>query len=272
MACRLKIVFSGLCLFVPDERQRIMHVLLPDSAGHEEHGVKPHFARLYYDKGHRSAGGTLTGRLQDRKLKDRALIVPKDAPDAETRLVEQIVDLGPVAGKPIDPEQVRKKPKKVSARVTLRSGSITACAPGTYWEFNGRPVCMTNMVDWTVPIPGDSIVLDLEGINSGTDGKLEELHKIGDEIVLLVYNAAEDDQPGGTQVEPRFPGKRHEARHFTVYYDVYPTGAGRANPFLLSEEGTCPAGTEELVAGTMGRRGPRGADPYQCMVAAGRMA
>ncbi|HEV2148118.1 MAG TPA: hypothetical protein VGR37_12005 [Longimicrobiaceae bacterium] len=280
MGFQLKIVFTGLCLFVPDDRsaETAMHVLLPDSSGHVSHGGKQHYVRLYYDEGY-EGGGVLTRRLRPVKIDHQALIVPRLAGDAQVTLPRQIVNLSRFTNEPVAPEQTGKRPRKVRARVTLGSGLISGCDPGAYWELEGEPVCMTNRVEWTVPVSDrDSISLQLEGLNSGHDESLGPLHKINEEIVLYVYNATQEDLPPNRPGIPQPRGRPHEAEHFEVYYEIFSPAGKKGIPRLLAPVGECPPGTEDdcsprkgNVRGTTAPQEIAGADPYACMVAGGTL-
>jgi hypothetical protein len=68
MAITVRIRFSGICMFVPDDKRRVMHVLMPKSgdargghdadAGHGAH--EPHFVVLAYDRAFKQPGSANT--------------------------------------------------------------------------------------------------------------------------------------------------------------------------------------------------------------------
>jgi hypothetical protein len=275
MSFELDIVFTGLCMFVPDPRSEQMHVLLADADHHAGHFGGKHYARLFYDEGYEEPGGELTKKWEKVKLDKRALLVPRFGPGAALTLPKQVMNLEPIVGK-LPFAQVLNDPTSVKGRVTLGSGRITACAPGAFWRLGAREFCMTNAVVWTVEIPQDSIELPLARLKNGSKGWLDELFPIGGRIVLWVVNAMKDDMPGsGEPVASHGP----PGEHFSAYYDLYQGSSNPGNPVLVKEVGNCPAGSEDPCGPGIweserfqGPGGYRGADPHRCMVSGGTLS
>lgn len=154
MAFKLYLTISGLCMFVPDEKNGVMHVLMPKArppeyandhtAGPDAQGIDgaehhaPHVAYLLYDSAHRTPDPTLPDRFGDAcamvPLNGRMLEF-KRCPGARPNLElsSQVVyldklsaDFGGVPGKYLEyapndplPERVAKR---VAARVRILAG------------------------------------------------------------------------------------------------------------------------------------------------------
>lgn len=256
----LTVQFYGLCLFVPDPDQGIVHVLMP-AAGVPGglQGIPAHFARLYADEGYLSLGSPVAGRLVEvADLTRKHLRV--DMPGAlDYSLPATLANLRDVTGEPLVPAALGPDPGAyLTARVGLASGAGTLPANPVCWRFPPttprRP--LTSTVVWTIPddpaVPDAEIRLVVEEFGTGA-ARETVLFPIDGKVEVWVYHTDTNLLPGGAGSPPMRPGQ--PASHFAAYYILFdPAVANGAVPIAD------PCDTTNRGDGDR-----YGAIPYTCM-------
>jgi hypothetical protein len=228
----LELQFNCLCLFVPDAEERVVHVLMPGTNGHEGHeghdghaGHHKHVVRMLH---HGFEGGE---KLKGRDMEGWALTIGREnAPaDAWTDLLPprdavsdgELPDLSKITGKPVHPALLGKKPNsKVAARITLRSGRVTRITSEAKWKIDRDEFALAHQVTWEMDARS---VLSWEGLNGKPDGDPKPLEKLEDlepeddlGYKLRIFHVTEDALP------PR-GGMLHPAEmraHFGAFYPL----------------------------------------------------
>lgn len=272
MAFTLRITFSGLCLFVPEPVANgtgRMHVLMPGMFGHHHHAHDRHVPVVVYDVGYAVQTGPLLGIPALATLTGHTLRVGEgDA--AGLSLCSQIVDLGEITGRGVDPDHLDADTKrKLVARVTLGAGSMTRVAPGVCWEMRPgefRPIA--HRVEWEIPdFPGDSLTLTAQPLGGGgTDRVLGTLYPRDGLLNLRVLHETPQDLPPEPQsihdVPAPMPGD--PPRHFTAFYSLF----GGPVPMVMPRYwGTFSNDCPPVSGGCPELPPDMGAIAYTCLVA-----
>lgn len=278
MPVRLRVQFTGLCLFVPDSKTGELHVLLPATGTHlgDEHDhVDEHIVRLAYDRSHLKPNSTdySGGEPVEHEFRGSALVVGAvPGNGATTSLPGGIYDLDRVVGeRRVRQQDVGAKPSRcVAARVTLSGGHAIHCAPAKRWDMadHDKRVLMTWKVMWAIDLPGSDVLDDrnlrLLGLNQNGNTVLPPLHPTKGAVDVRVSNV-----PAEGFGSPPYDQDYYErqAAHFRAYYPLVGTATGPTP--------TNPSGPDEDVPGcSPSFPGPRTVetdaffgDYFTCMVA-----
>ncbi|HEX8831437.1 MAG TPA: hypothetical protein VF705_09745, partial [Longimicrobium sp.] len=236
----LEIAFRCMCCFVPDERTGRMHVLMPDTRGHEHAGhggrseVDPHAVNIVYPK---EGGSLLEGTAEVLAMEDWTLEIDADAGAANLKLPTELVDLCPVGGTISRSLLGDKRDPRVISRITLGRGSATHQVSGAYWQFNGEKRKMAQEIIWTIPdIAGDRLTWSRTRLTSrGTPGAedieaLPDLFPADDGVLRLeVHHVLASDFPRAD------PDRKPEvsAAHFAAYYNLCENPSRRELPRFI---------------------------------------
>jgi len=187
----LQIVFHCLCLYVRDEENRIVHVLMPATKAH--HGE--HLALLKHHSFTEAADNTrsLAGWALD--LGPASGVVELETLNPQQERV--ILDLTAVTGgRTVEKELVTGRNKGVKARITLRAGGVAHTVAETFWRFGGRLVEMVTHVVWEMEI--EDVEAPLEWVSIGADGDppLASLSALGREEGLENVRGKPDGRMG----------------------------------------------------------------------------
>lgn len=171
----LQIVFHCLCLYVRDEENRIVHVLMPATKGHHAE----HFARMKHH--------SFDGADNSRSLAGWALTLGPAAGSAQLDTLRpqqerEILDLTAVTGgRTVRKELVTGRNDAVTARITLGAGGVAHTVAETFWRFDNRLVEMVMQVVWEMEI--DDVEAPLEWVSIGAEGDppLVSLSALGQE-------------------------------------------------------------------------------------------
>ncbi len=236
----LQIEFNCLCLFVRDETNHVVHVLMPSTLehvgdavdsgrSHDEYGHmhEPHYVRLYHSK---------TGN-EGIPLEGWSLVLGGERGSADTGSLDrtqpgEVIDLTAVTGN--RDGQYGRKVKQglvtganpaVAARVTLRAGRAVHAPKEVAWNIKCRDFDMAYQVVWQIddfdgtlawePANARKVPLDsLAGLDS--DEPLYGEEKRG--YRLQVFHTTEDGLPPhheNGQLEPDLVKE-----HFRIYYET----------------------------------------------------
>jgi len=180
----LQIVIHCLCLYVRDEENSIVHVLMPATKGHHAE----HFARLVHP--------TFTEPGNARSLAGWALTLGPASGAAQFRTLNpqhgrEILNLTaatvrskPPAGLKVKPELITGPHDRVTARITLRGGGVAHTKAEALWRFDNRWVEMVTAVYWEMEIRDVEAPLAWASIGAGGDPPLATLSSLGDEQPL----------------------------------------------------------------------------------------
>lgn len=177
----LQLVFHCLCLYVRDERNSTVHVLMPATKGHHP----KHFAELKHpsfredERTARSiegwalvlgpASGAATANLQSLEPREDREILDVTAATAGER----------PGGIRVNRELVTGRSDAVTARIALRAGEVTHTKAETYWKFDDRKVEMVTKVFWEMEIEDLEARLDWHRIGASGDPPLTSLSALG---------------------------------------------------------------------------------------------
>lgn len=272
MAFTLRITFSGLCLFVPEPDGSgpagRMHVLMPGMFDDHCDGDR-HVAAVAFDTGHLLQDGTPTGVTAIASLAGRQL-TPVAGATASLALCGHIVDLGEMTQRSVDPDVLGADPQgKLSARVTLGAGQITAVAPGVCWEWHPdevRPIA--HRVRWEIPeVEGTHLALFSEPIGGGGEPKpLGDLYPIDGGVNLVVYHDIPQELPPDPVPAEAYPEPEQDFTppHFAAYYALFGDDVTPVLPRYRGKEG-CDAPANPCSLLSPGEGGL----PYTCLIAGG---
>lgn len=256
MAFDLRIKFSGLCLFVADPCEPLMHVLMPDwrlgGAGTEHH------ARIFLERGSEIVDADrppFPVDMKDHVLDLRGL--PSSSAGTTLELPHTVVDLHPTVYRKVPRKHLRRPADAiVGTRITVPRSRPVESVPGAMWSLLPYgTVEMTPQVVWTIPVDADELKWKRASLrNGGADPQdLRTVRPDGRTIELRISHVPDPDVC-------RVPDLGYESPHFPALYRLF-TGA-RLKPRLVQHKPGDIPGEMCLRA-----EGPRGGSPYTCMVA-----
>lgn len=278
MPVRLRVHFTGLCLFVPDSKTGELHVLLPATGTHlgDEHDhVDEHIVRLAYDRSHLKPNSTdySGGEPEKHNFRGSALVIGA-APGSgtTTSLPAGIYDLDRVVGK----RRVRRRNVEldptphVAARVTLGGGQAIHCAPAMRWDMadHDKNVLMTWKIMWAIDLPASDVLdhhsLRLLGLNQNGNTVLPPLHPTKGAVDILVSNVPAEGVGSPPDDQPDY---ERQAAHFRAYYPLVntPGGPTPTNPSHSDED--VPGCAPDFPGPWSVRPGAERGDYFTCMVA-----
>lgn len=229
MGYKLRITFSGLCLFVPKRNtanQMRMHVLMPN-ASVGQHCRERHIPVLVFDTAHLRPAQTRNDEIAaHRDLSELSMSIGNA--EAGEFICPQIVKLREVTGRDVPTNLLDPSPgtARLGARVTLGDGRMTVVGKGKCWEWApGQAQRMAHVALWEINMMDDELRLRLDPLGSGMARELPVLYPIGTSADNRVINLAVRHLPP-EELAPIAP-PMHEPKggepsgHFTAYYDLY---------------------------------------------------
>ena len=214
----LEIEFHCLCLFVRDEANDVVHVLMPQTHAHPQ----PHVVMLYqrsFPNGVRMQGLELV--LAGTGPADLSTL----APNARGEIVDltKVTDRGS-GGRKTPSDRVNTRHPKVVTRVTLKSGKVVDRDHQAEWLFRDTPIRMAYKVVWEISgVPDPLEWNDLNTPDKVPFHSLDELEpdaKIGNEMLykFRIFHTMPDRLPPndtGPGMDPVLV-----RQHFRHLYDV----------------------------------------------------
>jgi hypothetical protein len=269
MAFKLRITFSGLCLFVVEpaagRQQARMHVLMPNAVLSHLH-----IPVLEFDPVHLVETATDPTKDFLTQFLLRKFALPIDGPDLNTNICPSILPLRDVTEGPVISGLFTGNPNTLLAsRVTLLGGKMSRVDPGVCWTWvDGARRQMAHVAEWEVILPGDRVQLRLTDLNGGTFG-VPDLPVLfakdfaGDGNLLL--NVSVRHLPPEELPFEQYPVKiPTQAPHVAMYYPLF-----EGNPATLlptdprEEDPRCPpAETCDVID-------EAGESAFNCMLGAG---
>lgn len=279
MPFKLRVTFTGMCLFVPEPAKNCLHVLLlapdePPMVGRTASmKMERHFPRLFYNAAHDQPGTTdLSTDYRCISLEDKELDLTS-VPGLRSSLTPpaSVADLTPFVSELEQTWIQADAPPKIAGHVILPATSASAppaCVSGP-WSLGGDVQMDAYRVAWDL----DSIALDqyqleweLAGLRGTGDEPLVPLHELqmpfGPGIELRVKNVVRSESTYGNPPIPPAPIAHTAAPHFAAYYDLF----GKPGPDLTFEPNhpsaaaVLGAGDPQLCGGALG-------DLFTCMLA-----
>jgi|GEM_PF-2506063 len=209
----LEISINCLCVFVPNPRAGVMHVLMPPTHGHHEHVV-----RVLH-----------TGSPPEGKpMEGWALKVGGGGGPAQTTLQprqpaakgETIVDLSAIAG-PIDPTLTHDDAfPRVAARIDLRAGFLDRLHAEARWRVRKGRIAMAHQVVWKIEDVSDAQVAWKRMPGGTTDQPFASLAELGSgtHLKLDIYHVTRGALPPSS-AGTLDPDAVRE--HFMAFYDLF---------------------------------------------------
>lgn len=240
---KLTLVINCLCLFVRDEQEKTVHVLMPATGhtghdGHDGGGGHQHPEHLVqvlhrsFDKGQEKDKG--------RSMKGWALVLGEGDASADTTLEppvlpplgDEVVNLTNLIDKEIERRLVADQHNpEVAARITLRSGRVTRVVAEAEWELKNRSIFLAHQVTWEMlGVPHDLTWIKLDP-NAG-DPPLKSLKELEPEDNLgyriEIHHVTNEGLPptSGGPLKPE-----EMAEHFRAFYSLF--GMGQVDDSLL---------------------------------------
>jgi hypothetical protein len=258
MSFNLQVELVGLCLFVPDRGAENLCVLMP--AAGNAHGVDPHVVRLCFDSAYLRPGSTqLDGVFALVPMSRVDLALGAGGPPA-LPLPRELVNVGAQARRPIDPDALQgdDTARRLTARVSVRSGMCTDYQPGSCWNYpdpSTPPRRLSNRLFWQVgEMEGDELGLAFTPLAGGKGITLPPLYPIGGSIELAVYHTPREELPPDPVLIPP-PDLGTPAHHFAAFYGLFAPPV--TNGPLPTFAGTNCIPTDKYLGGS----------PYTCMAA-----
>ena len=269
MAFTLRINFSGLCMFVPQPVNGLMHVLLPKSTAHA-HGADRHVPVLWFDMAHLRPGVTGGDNIPVLVRLAGETLRLNGTGAANLYICTEIVNLRPVTGKPVHADHLGKDERqKLAARITLGSGRMTRIAPGDCWEWvPGQFRHLAHQVEWEIEYPDASLTLQMEDFDGVPGRTLQTLYPFtplgGTPVINLnvhhvpVGDLPPDPEPASQRHVPAFGA---EPTHFLTFYTLFGGGVPIRLPKYWGSGSDCERTSACLPVLDMG------GSPFNCMVA-----
>jgi hypothetical protein len=241
MAVTLEITFVGLFTFV--QRDELTHVLMPQTAGHEHHGMQRHEARLYLGRTSLEGGAVPVPwslplertilRISDR---NRAKGVPS--------LPATLFDLSSITERPVAADVFGEVPNwhRVSARADLDMHGTPEGVPpfGAFLLKDepqnaaeaGQAIVLASYARWTESIEDADLqitLMRLAGDGAGLPFDLTPaLLPLGtDRLALTVYHVVPSELPPAVPT-PAEAGKRVD--HWGATYELFDAPVRRPMP------------------------------------------
>lgn len=257
----LDIDFNCMCLFVTGDDPDLVHVLLPNTAGHQQHVVR----MVFQDPG----DNTVT----DRDMTGWALELQGAGPARQRqsgrspvqRLREdsRIVDLTEVTGNEVDPGLVAGEDPggKVVSRITIRGGELERVRAQdpvedeNLWVVQGREHVMAHQTTWRIRNVPDQLKWTRFGEGAAAipleflkEVRPEEGNGNGDaHYRLRVYHVLDTDLPDSADEKEAILLGENVMHHFRAYYPLVNVPHPRADlvpsrPADRGQGGEPPAG------------------------------
>jgi hypothetical protein len=262
MSFTLEVSFKCLCFFAPEERdgQKRMHVLMPDTKGHQHpHGHNGH-GHPAEPAGNGAANGEgmdehavrvvfprLGGRL---KLDGPGKLVPVpaggdgiadfepmegwrlefgDGGGATLDLPEELV----ILGKTRDELLTETGHADLASRVLLTSGEVTDVVAPAIWKYKGVERPFAQEVVWSIDMPGDQLEWSLIPMNGGEPMPMHPLQQVDGLVSIAVQHVTATEFP--TPSDDRHPDLN--GPHFEAFnHLVVPPATGHP-VFVRKREG-----------------------------------
>ena len=246
MPFTLRITFGGLCLFVPDRQQELVHVLMPGA----HHGPR-HDTFLLQDPRFRTGDNSPVDRDFHRvdlrnfsltlDLGSAAPVVPLEI--VSLRDTSNIPDLTMTAafvGSPVD--------AKVASRISLRGGKLEARG-GSGCTVEGTGARLAGLVDWVVELDRSSLSgLGLNSLRNADKQPLSDLRPIkegGDDTIWLpIVHVQPQSVPRSLAVYRNLPADDLSSDHYDHYFvywdDVIPNPPRCVSPGASEMRGMFP--------------------------------
>jgi len=267
----LKIRFRCMCFFVPDEKNKRMHVLMPDTTregschsatgngdgGHgagesaaSAAGVEKHVVRVIYDK----PGGRLGfvkeqglvlmpegGGVKDFiEMEGWELVFPGNGVDST--LPVQIPDLSATNG-PVNPALLgAARQQSVISRVVMEGGKceVDETESAAIWHFQDTDQPLAQEVVWSIPLEAGKLSWQRKRFRpegeAPAEGDVEELPELlpnaAGNVELVVQHVTATDFPSPR--DKADPDTR--AGHFAAFYCLFDEPADTSIPVFVEEE------------------------------------
>ncbi|HEX6373093.1 MAG TPA: hypothetical protein VF006_29490 [Longimicrobium sp.] len=234
----LQLEFNCLCLFVRDEKNDVVHVLMP-STNHP--GMEPHVVRMFHS--------SFTAHPKGRSMEGLEWVLGPEKGSADFLSLRknddgEIVDVTRASGdssghngKKADKKLVTSAHHHVLTRVTLRGGRVFDRFAKADWELKGNIVRMAHQVVWEIDDVPDT--LTWHPLNKPDDIPLTSLKELGPEEPLPAPDGTPSPKMGHrlrifhTTKEGLPPNDENGAldevavrKHFRHFYDLigHPVG------------------------------------------------
>ena len=227
MGFTLRIKFMCLCFFVPDPRNKTMHVLMPATCRHNPGAVEVerHLASLMFP----SPGGQLDSaghiaRDGDPHVNDfidmGGWALELGGGGATLDVPEVVVDVTPLTGF-VTRALLDNPHELVSSHVVLAGGGIEDAqgVKGLEWSFNNRQGPIAQSVVWKMEMKGDTLEWSRRSL---TDGRVEPLPSIPAQngaIELEFHHTTRECFPLPREVPTR--SAEETAKHFAAFYSFF---------------------------------------------------
>ena len=266
----LQITFYGLCLFVPDDGRKTMHVLLPATGTHGTHHVEEHLLLLAYDRAYEDRSGSEPLSGQPRSF-DMSGSVPRWTNRSTGRLdlalPAEVANVSSVWGKPVRKGLLTgpRPAPGLASRMSMSTGAQGGHLRGARWVFGGETRELTHALNWAIPGVGEEgLAWDPNSWEKGKDVP-PSLFPRGGRIQLYVFHIPDEEKP--TRLPPAplpggEPSPGEEAHHFAAFYDLLDSPSSRELPKYKGQD-SAPGGPQ--ASGP--RTGARGIRPFTCMLA-----
>lgn len=211
MGFKLIIEFHGLCLFVPDAANGVMHVLLPDGAG--DVGPHAHAAAFHFDPVHHPAGDS---EVAFEGVRWNLSNIVSDGIDLF--LPTQVLDIAPYV-RPAGIERHQLTPGKqtgIKSHMVLTGGEVMC--HGDAPRFNIGPdkgVSAASMLRWIIDVPTtNTLDWTFEDLNATSTTAPTPLVPVDGVIRLFLMHAPSVGNP----LHICRPG---QANHAPMYYPLF---------------------------------------------------
>jgi hypothetical protein len=256
MAFTLIIEFQGLCLFVRDEQDQVMHVLLPDAGGHD--------AAFHFDPRHDAGGNPARTREAFHGLRWNLGTIVSGG--ADLTLPQEVVDVAQFV-RPTGIPRSQLIPGgqvAVKSHLVLPAGRYLCHGDVPRFQIGRNPdVRAASMLRWIVDIPNANQLTwefhNLDGTPANTPVALTPVSNV---IRLFVLHA-----PPGLALPICRAG---DPNHFPMYYPLFLAGSG-TTPVVCTgdvDDGTCTNAVDmgRAAAAEAANAGPLAPNVFTCML------
>lgn len=220
----LKITFTGLFCFVPDEENGQLMALLPTTGPMSTGGIHQHYADFRFDRDYLARpdghvhGEAAATPVMERIVIDRTRLGFVKVPGEGTLITPPpAANLYRLCGQRLDPAQISSDPSEtVYSQIVLPGADDMSEPDKVAWKFRSRPgeprVRLSNKLIWIKDVPDDRITLSLQYFGSALT-RTFVLYAPGpySTMELEISHLPSDDMR---------VGMFERATHFDVYYDL----------------------------------------------------
>lgn len=235
----VRLSIKGLCLFVLDQANDQVHVLMPSTARCMRAGtqMEKHEVSLVYDQAYdrpnsgRLSGKARTVRLQRCSMDTAAISSAPPKANVPSEMLDLTAFVSPADGKPIATLEPTVLPPNddpkllLDGRLTLSNGELTETQLGGTFSFQGSTARRAWGIEWSIcrtnagEASNPEFTWAVPGLSGEKDRELK-LYPVGGMLDLFIYHLPQSQDPTLSALCGA-PPSGTQAMHFCAHYDLF---------------------------------------------------